>query len=77
MSTTLTVRTDDALRDALSRRAVELGITVSEVVREILEAELVDRPLGERIGAIRGGLTLVPDDGDGWRRRIRERNWRS
>ena len=55
MSKTLTIRTDDSLREALDQRAANQGKTVSEVVREILEQALVERPLASRIEHLRGG----------------------
>ncbi len=76
MSTTLTVRTDEALRQALARRAEESGKTLSELVREILEEAVVDRPLGERIGQLKGRLQLASATAEPWRDRLRERNWR-
>ena len=77
MSTTLTVRTNEALRQALAKRAEESGKTLSELVREILEEAVVDRPLGERMGQLKGRLRLASTTGEPWRDRLRERNWRS
>jgi len=77
MSTTLTVRTDEALRQALAKRAEESGKTLSELVREILEEAVIDRPLAERIGQLKGRLQLAPATAEPWRDRLRERNWRS
>ena len=45
MSTTLTIRTDDALREELAKRASAQGKTVSEVAREILRNALEERAL--------------------------------
>lgn len=75
-NTTLTVRTDAELREALDRRAEAEGKTVSEVVREILERAVAERPLAQRIGHLRGRLRL-DSTGAAWRERLRERNWRS
>lgn len=77
MSKTLTIRTDETLREALARRAASQGKTVSEVVREILEQALAERPLESRIGHLRGGLRLPEEPSDAWRKQLRERNWRS
>lgn len=74
-NTTLTVRTDAELREALDRRAEAEGKTVSEVVREILERAVAERPLGQRIGHLRGRLRPASMDGP-WRERLRDRNWR-
>lgn len=76
MGTTLTVRTDEALRQALLKRAEETGKSLSELVREILEAAVIDRPLGERIGRQKGRLRLTSTESESWRDRLRERNWR-
>ena len=74
--TTLTIRADEDLLEALKAQAAMQGKSVSEVAREILSAALVERPLSERIGHLRGQLDLksAPDP---WRDRLRERNWRS
>jgi hypothetical protein len=74
--TTLTIRTDPALRKALERRARAGGRTVSEVAREILANALTEQQLGLRTGHLRGRLTLRRDADDAWRKALRERNWR-
>ena len=76
MGTTLTVRTDEALRQALLKRAEEAGKSLSELVREILEEAVIDRPLGERTGQLKGRIRLTPAKSEAWRDRLRERNWR-
>ena len=76
MSTTVTVRIDDALRKALEERATATGTTVSEVVRHTLRGALEERPLAERIGHLKGMLR-IDAQGDPWRSGLRERNWRS
>jgi len=76
MSTTLTVRTDEALRQALLKRAEETGKSLSELVRGILEEAVVDRPLGDRISNLKGRLRLTSVESEPWRDRLRERNWR-
>lgn len=75
MSTTVTVRLDEPLRAALESRAQATGTTISEVVRETLREALAERPLGERIGHLKGILELESGD-DPWRCQIKERNWR-
>ena len=75
MSTMLTIRTDDALREALERRARATGRTLSETAREILREALDDRPLATRIGHLRGSLE-IERSGAEWRKAIGERNWR-
>lgn len=77
MSTTVTVRLDEPLREALETRAQATGTTISEVVRDTLREAFAERPLGERIGHLKGILELGDVDDDPWRRQIKERNWRS
>lgn len=76
MSTTLTIRTDEALRQALDERASAQGKTVSEVAREILRNALEERPLEERTSHLKGRLRLGKKQTEAWRRSLRERNWR-
>ncbi len=76
MSTTLTIRTDKPLLDALARRAKMERKTVSQVVREILEDAVVERPLSDKVGSLRGSLRIA-EPRTGWQRQIRARNWRT
>lgn len=76
MRTTLTIRTDEKLREALQKRAATQGKTVSELAREILSEAVAERPLAERIGHLRGKLDLKKSTSDPWRKHLRERNWR-
>jgi Arc/MetJ-type ribon-helix-helix transcriptional regulator len=76
MSTTVTVRLDEGLRQALELRAKATRKSLSEVVRDTLREALDERPLGERIGHLAGILDIELDDDDPWRRQIKERNWR-
>lgn len=75
MSTTITLRADKSLRDALIRKATSEKKSISEVAREILEFALVERSLAERIGRTRGTLGIARKL-SGWQRQIRDRNWR-
>jgi len=77
MSTTITIRADEALRRDLEERAAALGKSLSEVVREILESALARQPLKGRTGHLRGRLELPRQEDEPWRRELRERNWRS
>jgi plasmid stability protein len=77
MSTTLTVRTDEALRDALEQRARAQGKTLSQLVREILTAALAERPVQARAGHLKGRLMLREEATEPWRETLRRRNWRS
>lgn len=76
MSPTITVRTDEPLHRKLEEQAAAVGKSLSEVVRDILEAAVLEEPLEERIGHHRGGLLLDRAEDEPWRRRLRERNWR-
>ena len=76
MSTTLTIRTDEALREALAKRASAQGKTVSEVAREILRSALEERALVERTGHLKGRLRLEKNQTEAWRQSLRQRNWR-
>ena len=75
MSTTITIRADRSLREALAKKAAAEKKSVSEVVREILEDALAERPLAERLGHTRGSLRIA-ETRSGWQRQIRDRNWR-
>ena len=77
MSTTITIRTDLELRDALKMRAEEEGVTLSEFLRGILEREVTRGPLGDLVGHLRGKLRLSGPEGDFWRAALHERNWRT
>jgi plasmid stability protein len=76
MSTTLTIRTDEALREALAKRASAQGKTVSEVAREILRSALEERALEERTSHLKGRLRLGQKQTEAWRQSLRQRNWR-
>lgn len=76
MSSTLTVRTDDALREALQERAASQGKSISSLIREILRDAVKEKPVASRAGHLKGTLELPVDDGDPWREQLRARNWR-
>ncbi len=75
MDKTLTIRVDRAQDEALAARARALGKTRSELVRELIARGLEERPLGGRIGHLKGRLDL-PRPKAGWQRRIKDCNWR-
>jgi plasmid stability protein len=77
MDTTITVRTDEKLREALEKRAAALGKTLSAVVRDILTEAVAAGPLGEKTARVKGSLKLPRRPTDPWRRELRQRNWRS
>ena len=64
------------MREALEKRAQVQGLTVSELVRRLLEEAISESPVAERAGHLRGCLELSDPDSDPWRRHLRERNWR-
>ncbi len=76
MSTTVTVRIDGDLRRALEARARAQGKSLSAMVREALEGAVAERPLGNRVGHLRGRLRLPSPVAGAWREKLRERNWR-
>jgi len=79
MDTTLTIRLAASQRRALSSRAAALGKTESQVVRDLIERELENQTMGERIGPLFGCLALPHDQTqkDSWRKSLRSHNWRS
>ena len=76
MGTTLSVRTDEKLREALQARAALQGKTVSALAREILAEAVLERPLAARAGHLRGRLDLRKGSAGPWRKHLREDNWR-
>ncbi|HYU31825.1 MAG TPA: hypothetical protein VEW48_06655 [Thermoanaerobaculia bacterium] len=74
---TLTIPTDEKLHEALQERAALQGKTVPELALEILSEAMAERPLGERIGHLRGQLHLQKDTSDLWRAHLRKSNFRS
>lgn len=77
MTTTLTFRMEKEQRAKLRKRAAALGKSESELLREILDRELDERPLSERIGHLAGSITLSKEKEDDWAKDIRKQNWRS
>ena len=65
------------MREALAEKAAISGKTVSQLVREILEQALEERPLRYQAGHLKGRLVLAQKVSESWRERIRDRNWRS
>ncbi len=77
MTTSLTFRMEKKQRAKLRKRAAALGKSESELLREILDRELDERPLSERIGHLAGSLSLSKENEDEWARHLRNQNWRS
>ena len=76
MRMTITIRTDEALREALEQRASAQGKTLSEVAREILRGALADRALGGSTRHLKGRLDLQRTKSPAWRETLRQHNWR-
>lgn len=76
MSTTLTFRADDRLRDRLEKRAAASGKSLSALVREILENAVAERSVGRRAGHLKARLSLPRSPADPWRKSVRSRNRR-
>ena len=77
MTTTLTFRLEAEQRKKLRKRAAMFGKTESAYLREILDRELEERPMSERIGHLKGTLSFPVKSPDSVRQALRERNWRS
>lgn len=75
METTVTVRLDRSQDERLTARCKATGKTRSAVVRELIDQGLDDRPMGRRIGHLKGRLDM-PSPKTGWPKEIKERNWR-
>jgi len=76
MSATITIRIAEDQRKILKEKARLNGQSTSVFIREILERELSDVPLGQKVGHLRGILSFATPPKDSFRRAIRERNWR-
>lgn len=76
MRSTITTRASAELREALKERAVSLGKSLSEFVRDTLEEAVAQRSVGDRAAHVAGRLAPAEWQDD-WHREIRERNWRS
>lgn len=75
MNRTLTIRLGKEQDEALTGRARALGKTRSELVRDLIDQAVVDKPIADRAGHLKGRVAL-PRARAGWRRTLRERNWR-
>jgi ribbon-helix-helix CopG family protein len=72
---TLTIRLDEVQDEALTGRARALGKTRSEVVRDLIDQAISSQPVGRLAGHLKGRVAL-PRTATGWRRGLKERNWR-
>jgi metal-responsive CopG/Arc/MetJ family transcriptional regulator len=75
MGKTLTVRLDSALDKTLTERARVQKTTRSALVRTLIDQGLQERAVGERIGHLKGRLHVASPK-SGWKRRIKDHNWR-
>jgi plasmid stability protein len=73
---TITIRTEETLRNALEQRAAAQGKTLSQVAREILQDALAERPMAARVGHLKGRLELQRRSVESWRENLRNHNWR-
>jgi Flp pilus assembly CpaF family ATPase len=75
MDKMLTLRLGKEQDVALTRRAKAIGKTRSAVVRDLIDKALADRPMRRRVGHLKGRVEL-PRSRSGWRRDLKDRNWR-
>ena len=75
MDKTITLRLPRVQDQALTRRARAIGKTRSALVRDLIDQALADRPMERRAGHLKGRVEL-PRARSGWRRELKERNWR-
>ncbi len=74
--TTMTFRLPVAQRNKLRRKARLLGMTESELLRDILSREIEDRPMSKALAKLKGVMKLDYTKLDGWQKSIHENNWR-
>lgn len=76
----MAVRVETELWEAAAQRAEAMGTSVSEVVRDALREAVADRPLGDRVGLLRGSIQADAHadraSPDSWQSEIRAHNWR-
>ena len=75
MEKTITIRLDREQDEALTRRAKTVGKTRSAVVRELLTQALLEVPISERAGHLKGSVELQKPK-DAWSKHLRKQNWR-
>ena len=75
MKSTISIRVEKELHGALKARAKRSKLSVSSLVRDLLEDELSRKTILERCGHVIGKLD-IPVFMEGWRKSIHERNWR-
>jgi len=75
MEKTITIRLDREQNAALTLRAKTVGKTRSALVRELLAQALVEAPVSERAGHLKGSIELKQPR-DAWSKHLRNQNWR-
>ena len=72
------VRLEDRQREALEKRALAMGKTMSEVVRDILECALAlaEETISSRAGHLEGRLALLKPERGSLRERLKTNHWR-
>lgn len=75
MGKTITIRLPQEQERALRKRAQALGRTKSDLVRELIGRGLQEESMEATIGHLEGRLDL-PAPREGWRKQIKDRNWR-
>jgi len=76
MNTSVTIRLTAGKRAKLRQKARLLGKTESAFIRDLLDREIAPRPMGERIGHLKGVLSFKGAKMDEWQKSIKENNWR-
>jgi hypothetical protein len=79
METTLTIRLSVKQREALKRRAAAENRSESALVRDLINRELQRGFDFNHVRHLVGSIASAPRhwEQDPWRKRIRQRNWRS
>ena len=75
MKATISVRVEKEMHDALKVRAKHSKVSVSSLVRNLLEDELSRKTILERCSHVIGKLDITIPSED-WRKSIHKRNWR-
>jgi hypothetical protein len=75
MKATISVRVEHDMQETLKATAKRSKVSVSSLVRNLLNDELSKKTILERCGHVIGKLDL-PVPSESWRKSIHERNWR-
>jgi hypothetical protein len=76
MNVRISFRVDKKQRDKLKRRANALGVSMSQLLREMVDRELQPRRLGDLIGHLAGRWGPATRPPDEWEKHLRKQNWR-